>query len=232
MLENGEFSFAEETVSSEFTPSDEPQFNAEAYALYVSEYAKKKSEEEEGKSVKKDTENSEESTEDKEEKTCPDCGKPIDECECEDEEEEKKPTYSLEEIPEYVEMATAFSALVAENDGLKKTIDSLNTQIASLSEFKKTVERKDKEDMIASFTMLSDEDKLDVVTNIDTYSLNDIEAKLAVICVRKRVSFSADETPKTAEEVTTYSLNAEPQVEDVIPDWVKAVRATAKNMNN
>lgn len=209
----------------------EPQV-AEEYAV------KKKNEEEEGKSVKKDTENSEESTEDKEEKKCPNCGKPQSECECKDkkdadeEKKSKKPTYTLEEIPEYVELATQYNALSAENDSLKATIESLNSQIASLSEFKKTVERKDKEAMISSFSMLSDEDKLDVVTNIDSYSLNDIEAKLAVICVRKRISFSANEESKNEDPITTFSLDAGVQVDDYVPDWVKAVRETARNMNN
>ena len=47
--------------------------------------------------------------------------------------------------------------------------------------------------MIASFYMLSDEDKKDVVANIDTYSLDDIEAKLSIICVRNKVSFNLDD---------------------------------------
>ena len=37
---------------------------------------------------------------------------------------------------------------------------------------------KEKESMINSFYMLSDEDKKDVVENIDKYSIDDIEAKL------------------------------------------------------
>jgi hypothetical protein len=57
--------------------------------------------------------------------------------------------------------------------------------------------------MINSFSMLSDEDKKDVVDNIDNYSLDDIEAKLSVICVRNRVIFTADEKEN---DVTTYNL--------------------------
>jgi len=37
--------------------------------------------------------------------------------------------------------------------------------------------------------MLSDEQKKDCVDNIDTYSFDEIEAKLSVICVRNKVSF-------------------------------------------
>ena len=40
--------------------------------------------------------------------------------------------------------------------------------------------------------MLSDEDKKDVIENKSKYSLDDIEAKLSVICVRKKVNFDLD----------------------------------------
>ena len=82
--------------------------------------------------------------------------------------------------------------------------------------------------MIASFYMLSDEDKKDVIDNIDTYSLDDIEAKLSIICVRNKVNFSLDEEPK-AEGVTTFSID-EPE-EDSVPAWIKAVQATADAMD-
>ena len=87
------------------------------------------------------------------------------------------------------------------------------------------------EAMIASFSMLSEEDKFDVITNIDNYSLNDIEAKLAVICVRKKVSFGVENESTNQEPITTYNLNNTSVEEDTVPDWVKAVRATVKNMN-
>ena len=83
--------------------------------------------------------------------------------------------------------------------------------------------------MIDKFFMLSDEDKADVVANIDTYSLDDIEAKLSVICVRNKVSFNTEEE-ENSEQVTTFNLNSNPVEEDSVPAWVKAVRATAKNI--
>ena len=44
--------------------------------------------------------------------------------------------------------------------------------------------------------MLSDEDKKDVIDNIDTYSLDEIEAKLSIICVRNKVSFNLEDDDK------------------------------------
>lgn len=81
--------------------------------------------------------------------------------------------------------------------------------------------------------MLSEKDKEDVVANIDTYSLEDIENKLAVLCFRNKVSFNLEEEVKTEKaedkkDVTTYNLN---EVEtNTVPAWVKAVAATQEKM--
>ena len=104
----------------------------------------------------------------------------------------------------------------------------MSSVISELTEFKKSIEKKEKQAMIDSFYMLSDEDKADVVANIDTYSLDDIEAKLSIICVRNKVSFNLDDD-KPENKPTTYNLNGEGD-DDGVPAWVKAVRAVASKM--
>ena len=86
----------------------------------------------------------------------------------------------------------------------------------------------EKEKMIASFYMLSDEDKKDVVANIDTYSLDDIEAKLSIICVRNKVSFNLDDDKNEGKDPMTFSLNG--GMNDDAPAWVKALRSVASEM--
>ena len=81
--------------------------------------------------------------------------------------------------------------------------------------------------MIDSFYMLSDEDKKDVIENIDTYSLDDIEAKLSIICVRNKVSFNLDNNNNKGTDVT---LNLNEAGNDDTPAWVKAIRAVAQEM--
>jgi len=98
-----------------------------------------------------------------------------------------------------------------------------------LKQFKLETERKDKEAMINSFYMLSDDDKADVVKNIDTYSLDDIEAKLSVICVRNKVSFDLEQNDKP-ESPMTFSFD-DPARDATIPAWVKAAFDVAKDMN-
>jgi hypothetical protein len=86
---------------------------------------------------------------------------------------------------------------------------------------------------IAEFYMLSDEDKKDVIENIDTYSLDDIEAKLSVICFRNKVSFtSEDDDDNPANGPKTFSLEEDLDDDSSTPAWVKAALNVAKNMNN
>jgi hypothetical protein len=82
--------------------------------------------------------------------------------------------------------------------------------------------------MIAQFYMLTDEDKADVIANIDTYSLEDIEAKLSVICVRNKVSFSLDDDKE--DKPATFNLNGSTEDDDAsVPAWVKAAIAVSEN---
>ena len=180
--------------------------------------------------AKKD--NEEEKDDDVKEDVCPECGKPKDECECkdEDEDDDKKKKYSLDEIPEYIELQEKYSALETSFNELTETKEALENQVADLIAFKAKIEKQEKEAMINSFYMLSDEDKQDVVNNIDTYSLEDIEAKLAIICVRNKVSFNL-EGEKIEEAPTTYSLNGGGEA-DYTPAWIKSLQSVAKDINN
>ncbi len=231
-------------VTKSYTPAEEPQFALKDVEEFEAQYAAKKKAEED-KSSKSEKDNSDDNTED------PKNEDPENEDPEDDDEKKKKKgkedfacggkkkKYSLDEIPEYTELQTQFSdlqtkfneletkynALVSENESLKN-------DNATLVEFKNQSERKEKEEMINSFYMLSDEDKKDVIENIDTYSLNDIEAKLSIICVRNKVSFDLDENNKNHQDPTTYNLNGDNNDDDAdTPAWIKAVLETAKNKN-
>ena len=226
VAEDGAITFAAEaTLLEEYTPSEEPQFDAEA----VAEYAKSKKKDEE---EPKDDEGSDDGDEEK----CPKCGKKKSECECEDEPDEddddkkkgKKEKYNLEEIQEYVELSSNYAALETNYSAAQARITELEGQLAELTTFKKSVEKAEKEKMIASFYMLSDEDKSDVMTNIDTYSLDDIEAKLSILCVRNKVSFNLDDNKNDGTNPTVFKLDE--GMSDDAPAWVKALRSVASEM--
>ena len=168
-----------------------------------------------------------EKEEEGEEEICPKCGKPLSECECEEDEEEedKKDKYNLDEIQEYVDLSNNYSSLNTKYEQLLNEYNLMKEEYVELVEFKKSAEKKDKQKMIDSFYMLSEEDKKEVQENIDTYSLDDIEAKLSIICVRNKVSFDL-ETEETKVNPTTYNLD-DADIDDT-PAWIKAVQMVAK----
>lgn len=146
--------------------------------------------------------------------------------------EEPKKKYELDEIPEYIELKAQYEALQSDYEALKQEKSTLDSEVASLREFKLQADRKEKQNMIDSFYMLNDEDKHDVVEHIDTYSLDDIEAKLSILCVRNKVNFNLDEGEKhdSADKLQgLFSLQNDES--DDAPAWVKAVRETAKKHN-
>ena len=134
-------------------------------------------------------------------------------------------TYALDDIPEYVDLLNRYNALVVERDTLQTQNSDLTAQVSELKQFKLAAERVEKQNMIDSFYMLNDEDKADVIKNIDTYSKDEIEAKLSIICVRQKVSFGEQTTAPT--HTGLFELQSEE--EDNAPAWIKAVRNFTKN---
>ena len=135
-----------------------------------------------------------------------------------DEKDNKKnpKDYSLLE-QKYEDLMTEFTALKASYEGLV--------------DFKNQVEDKEKDKMIASFYMLDDEDKKDVIANKSEYTLDEIESKLSVICVRKKVNFDLDKEVESEKEAPAmYSLDGLKTEATQLPAWLKAVEAN-KNKN-
>lgn len=198
-----------EEVTKTFVPAATPQFNPDEVRAFAETKKVKKSENEE------EIDSEEEET--SEEEVCPECEKPLSECECD---KDKKDKYDLNEIQEYMELVDKYNKLTADYNALLETVEDLK-------DFKLKAERKEKQKMIdEEFYMLSDEDKADVISNIDTYSLSEIEAKLAVICVRNKVSFAQKKEEKGS---IVYSIDSTLQ-NDNTPEWVKAMRSVAQNM--
>lgn len=142
---------------------------------------------------------------------------------------EKK--YNLEEVTEYTELLEKFNELNDKYSALEQEKAALDTEVADLREFRLKAERQSKQQMIDGFYMLSDEDKKDVVEHIDTYSLDEIEAKLSILCVRNKVNFNLEEKHEEEDDKNPqglFNLNQN-DINDNVPDWVKAIRETAKS---
>lgn len=179
------------------------------------DYKAKEPEEEEKEkdnSDKKETEKTEKDSEKKEE----------------DKKKDSSGKYNLEEVTEYIELKSQYEELSTKYANLEQQIASLNAELKPLKTFKCNREREDKQAMIDSFIVLSDEDKKDVQDNIDTYSLDDIEAKLAVLCVRKKVNFNLEDQNDNPN--MTFNLQGATNHDDA-PAWIKEVRQVASSMN-
>jgi len=164
---------------------------------------------------------------------------PTDEDNKESEEDEdkkkKKAKYNLDEVTEYQELLVKYNELENSVKELNTTITQLTNDNAELIKFKNRIEKDKKEKLIESFFMLNEEQKKDCVDNIDKYSLDEIEAKLSVICVRNKVSFDLnDSEKKKEEEVKTTTYNLDSTVDDAyanMPAWV-ARAIEVKNEGN
>ena len=124
-----------------------------------------------------------------------------------------------------------YALLKQEHEELKTKFAEMEEKKKKLVAFKKEVEDKEKDALIKQFYMLTDEDKKDVIENKSNYSLDEIEAKLSVICVRKKVNFDLEnssknedkiETEKDEEVSITYSLNNTDSA--VVPAFIQALR--------
>ena len=135
------------------------------------------------------------------------------ESEDEDEDKKEKKSYALLES-ELAETKAAYA--------------DLEQKYQVLVDFKNQIDDEKKDALINSFYMLSDEDKADVIENKSSYSLDEIESKLSVICVRKKVNFDLEETSKDEEEVekdvVTYTVND--NVGSSTPAWIAALKNT------
>ena len=209
--------FAEETVVEEVVETPESIEGAEAAEGEESsegveeDFAKKKEEDE----ANEEDSNSEDKKESDSE---------------EEDDKEKKKNYSLEEVVEYQELLTKYAELEGQFNAISEELNSIKPEYNKLKEKAIEAEEKAKEDMIDSFYMLSEEDKAEVRANKANFSLEDIEAKLSVICVRKKVNFDLEESSKnednTETPITTFNVG---DSHDATPAWLRAVDAVAKN---
>lgn len=193
----------EQNVSNEnqkFTEGSSTENVAANAGAETSEFKK----EEEEKNKEKDTNTSDSEDKDKKE-----------EYKCGGDDKDKDKKYAL--------LEEKFTALEQKYSAMEKDYQAL-------VQFKNSIDNEKKDALIKTFYMLSDEDKKDVIENKAKYSLEEIEAKLSVICFRKKVSFeNANENVEQKNEqvsgsVTTYSLNS--AVENDVPAWVQACRNT------
>lgn len=129
-----------------------------------------------------------------------------------------------EEETHFTRTEEEYAAVVDENE-------SLRAEIAELRQFKLNIENEKKDKLIASYHMLSDEDKADVIAHKSEYSYDEIKAKLAVIYVEKNVNFDMIDGQEEApiEEIPSMTFSLDEEAFESVPAFLEALRQT-KNL--
>lgn len=213
----------EETLEGEAVNENTPDESAAEPEVIEEQSAEEESSEEPEVKDEEEAEEpaSEEETEEPEEK------------ENSEENEDEENQFSLSDFQDLTErfstLEANFAALQATCEALKEANEQLTAANESLTEFKNATERAEKQRMIDSFYMLSDEDKADVIEHIDEYSIDDIEAKLSVICVRNKLDLSEKSSEESGN--TAFSLDSIDDDDDdtPAPAWVAALQHTKRN---
>ena len=226
-------------VSSEFAAVNESQFAKEEVEAYEVKFAESKQE----KVVEEEPVQEEPVVEEPAQEEEPAVEEPVQEeepateqsvqeepvVESRESEENQPVAYNLEEVTEYQELLVKYAALENQVAELNNRIEALTAENATLIEFKLGIDREKKQELINSFYMLSDDLKKDCQDNINTYSYDEIEAKLSIICVRNKVSFDLDQ-PKEDKPVT-YNIDSTEDEYAGLPAWVKRTKQVEKEMN-
>lgn len=137
----------------------------------------------------------------------------------EDEEEKKK-----KKNIQHFELENAKLALDYSN--LQKDFAALQEEVKALREFKLAVENKEKEEVLAQFSLLEDSVKEEFRLNFSTMSKEDLEAKCALAYYRKGLMSQQGQDSSATDAVVSYNL--EDKSADNLPGWVKALKSSKK----
>ena len=147
----------------------------------------------------------------------------------EEEEKKKKKNYELEEVEEYVQLSKDFLELSTKYENLVKEYEAMKPVLEKFQAQENERVMAEKQEMINRFYMLDEADLKEVKENIANFSLDEIESKLCVIAVRKKVNFNLDATENSDKEIekpiTTFNMGT---VVDSTPAWLKAVESRTR----
>ena len=147
----------------------------------------------------------------------------------EEEEKKKKKNYELEEVEEYVQLSKDFLELNTKYENLVKEYEAMKPVLEKFQAQENERVMAEKQEMINRFYMLDEADLKEVKENIANFSLDEIESKLCVIAVRKKVNFNLDTTENSDKEIekpiTTFNMGT---VVDSTPAWLKAVESRTR----
>lgn len=152
----------------------------------------------------------------------------------------KKRECALDEPAAEPVAAPVVEATVAEVDkapvsstfALEEENKELRAELEALREFKRSIENKEKDELIAKYHMLSDEEKADVIAHKEEYTLEQIDEKLALIYVRNNVDFSTVDGQQESEYTDVNSLLSFSLDDGKDAEVVSDIQAAFRSMEN
>ena len=140
-----------------------------------------------------------------------------------DKEEEKEETESDDKEDEKEdddEKEDKYALLVTQFEELKTAFEELKVRAEEAEAKVEAYSLAEKDALIAEFSMLSEEDKKDVIEHKTDYTLDEIKSKLAVICYDKKINYVKEEEKK---EESSLTVDMETTQYEVKPEWLQAV---------
>lgn len=210
---------AEQVVEENFVEAPQPEEAPQNFEEKKDEKEQDESEEEEEKPSADHVAPAEEDKEDSEEEE-------------EDDEEEKPSTKNSLESEKYAELESKYAATLKELNELQTKYAAAQQELESLVAFKNQIEEQQKDAEIAKFSMLSEDEKADVIAHKSEYSVEEIKSKLAIVYFEKNMSLHSLETSEEEKieeaPVTTFSLDEAVDTAFVSP-LVQALRDAKQN---
>lgn len=123
-------------------------------------------------------------------------------------------------------------ASVSSTFALEEENKELRAELEALREFKRSIENKEKDELIAKYHMLSDEDKADIIAHKEEYTLEQIDEKLAFIYVRNNVDFSTVDGQQESEDTDVNSLLSFSLDDSKDAEVVSDIQAAFRSMEN
>lgn len=122
---------------------------------------------------------------------------------------------------EFAEKDAEIETLKSEIASLQEKYSLLETEAEELRSYKASRISADKDALINKYNMLSDDDKVEIIANKDSYSYEEIESKLALLYVKKNVDFDdqEEEIPAPNEATLTFGLstaNGDAEIDPII----------------
>lgn len=107
---------------------------------------------------------------------------------------------------------------------IQTDFEALKEEATELREFKAKIDNQEKEEVLATFSLLDDEFKTSLRSEFSLLSREELESKCALAYYRKGLMNSGQNT-QSSDALVSYTLEDE---KSSLPGWVTAIKSAKK----